>query len=163
MVRAVNPSYLEECSTEPTFIEKFSLEERDQNHWLERILTRALTGKYDNACAVFQDFLAQKPAEQVSYELDADVLNPYLNQTNTYISYPIFGAPIDANQNFTLYASGNMLVKTWMGKVASAMTTYQKSCFKRFFEELKMTQALNCHTFLRLLILVYQLAQHVCI
>lgn len=127
----------------PRSLKKFSLEERDQNHWLERILTRALTGKYDNACAVFQDFLAQKPAEQVSYELDADVLNPYLNQTNTYISYPIFGAPIDANQNFTLYASGNMLVKTWMGKVASAMTTYQKSCFKRFFEELKMTQALN--------------------
>ncbi|MEI2514368.1 AAA domain-containing protein [Acinetobacter soli] len=127
----------------PRSLEQFCIEEQDQNQWLGSILTCALTGKYENACAVFQDFLAKRPVEQVSYELDADVLSLYSNQINTYITYPMMGAPIDANQIFTLYASNNLLIKTWMGKVASAMTTYQKSCFKRFFEELKMTQTLN--------------------
>jgi len=127
----------------PRSLKKLSFEDRDQSHWLEQILSRALMGKYDDACALFQDFLAKKPAEEVIYELDEDVLSPYSNETNLFSIYPMLVSPLAANQNFTLYASGDYLVKTWMGKVASAMTTYQKSCFKRFFEQLKMTQTLN--------------------
>lgn len=127
----------------PRSLNKFSAEERDQSHWLEKILSLALTGKYDDACALFQDFLAKKPVEQVSYELDDNVLSSFSKDTNPLATYPILVAPLEANQNFTLYASGEYLVKAWMGKVASAMTTYQKSSFKRFFELLKMTQTLN--------------------
>lgn len=124
-------------------LKDFHLDQLDQKHWLERILTRALTGQYENANTLFQEFLAEKPTEEISYELEEAVLDPFLNQTNIYISYPMSGAPLEVNAEFSVYASENFFVKTWMGKVPSSMTTYQKSCYKRFFEDLKAIKSLN--------------------
>lgn len=121
----------------------FNLNLLDQDNWLERVLARALTGKFKSAPDFFQDFLANKPAEEVKYKLEEAVLDPFLNQINTHVSYPMAGAPTEANAEFTTYASDNLSVKMWMGKVAASMTTYQRGCYKRFFDELKDIQSLN--------------------
>ena len=115
----------------------------DQNDWFDRVLSRALTGGYENAIEFFSDYLLEKPDVEVSYKLDDAVLDPFLTQVNIYDSYPMAGAPIQANAEFMTYASGNNLVKFWGGKVVTSMTTYQKGCYKRFFEELKDIKSLK--------------------
>ena len=124
-------------------LKDFDTAQLDQDHWLEIILICALTGRYENTDTLFQDFLAGKPTEEISYELEEAVLDPFLNQTNIYISYPMLGAPLEVNAQYSLYASENSFVKTWMGKVPSSMTTYQKSCYKRFFEDLKSIKSIS--------------------
>ncbi|MFY5900233.1 AAA domain-containing protein [Acinetobacter pittii] len=127
----------------PKSLKEFHIDQLNPDHWLERILIRSLTGQYESTDELFQEFLIEKPVEEVSYELEEAVLDPFLNQTNMYISYPMSGVPLEVKAEFTVYSSNNFLVKTWMGKIPASMTTYQRSSYKRFFEDLKAIQSLN--------------------